>query len=126
MLALIGLLAGLVTISVRPMMTRGKQNAARAEISAICSALESFYSIHGRYPTNDEGVAILHRTTETTEALLSQQPKDPWSRDYQYNTPGRNQPYEVICFGADGREGGTGADADIVSGNLKEGAAKAN
>ena len=122
-LALIGLLAGIVTISVRPMLTRGKQNAARAEIAAIKQALDQFYSIYGRYPTNDEALAILRTPTERIpEPLLTQDPKDPWGRPYQYNEPGREEPYEVICFGADGREGGTGANMDIVSWNLKEGA----
>jgi general secretion pathway protein G len=124
-LALIGLLAGIVTISVRPMLTRGKQNAARAEIANICQALDQFYSVYGRYPTNDEGLLILHQPTERIpEPLLTQRPGDPWGRAYQYNVPGRDQPYEVICFGADGREGGSGADADIVSWDLKEGTGK--
>jgi len=124
-LALIGLLAGIVTIGVRPMLIRGKQNAARAEIAAIRQALEQFYSIYSRYPTNDEGLASLRKPSERiTEPLLSQDPKDPWGRQYQYNAPGRVEPYEVICFGADGREGGTGADMDIVSWDLKEGSGK--
>jgi len=120
-LALIGMLAGIVTISVRPMLTRGKQNAARAEIAAIRQALDQFYSVYGRYPSNDEGLDVLRKPTERIpEPLLTQEPKDPWSHAYQYNEPGRTEPYEVICFGADGREGGTGADMDIVSWDLKE------
>jgi general secretion pathway protein G len=125
-LALIGLLAGIVTIGVRPMLTRGKQNAARAEIASIRQALEQFYSVYGRYPTNEEGLAVLRKPTDRiSEPLLTQDPKDPWGRAYQYNSPGRNEPYEVICFGADGREGGGGADSDIVSWDLKENSTKA-
>ncbi len=124
-LALIGLLAGIVTISVRPMLIRGKQNAARAEIASICQALEQFYSICGRYPTNDEGLAVLRKSSDLIpDPLLTQDPKDPWNRKYQYNQPGRAGPYEVMCLGADGREGGSGADSDVVSWNLKEGLAK--
>ena len=120
-LALISLLAGIVTIAVRPMLVRGKQSAARAEIAHICQALEQFYSVYGRYPTNDEGLAALRKPTEQIpDPLLTQDPKDPWNRAYVYSEPGRNGPYEVICLGADGKEGGTGADMDIVSWNLKE------
>jgi general secretion pathway protein G len=126
-LALIGLLAGIVTISVRPMLTRGKQNAARAEIANIRQALEQFYSLYGRYPTNDEGLAVLRKPSDRTDGpLLTQDPKDPWGRQYQYNAPGRTEPYEVISFGADGREGGSAGDKDIVSWDLKEGAGKGN
>lgn len=119
-LALIGLLAGIVTVNVRHHLVRGKQNAARAEIATIRDALESFYTVVGRYPDNDEGLAILSQSTEQLpEPLLQQKPLDPWGRAYQYNQPGRDEPYEVICFGADGREGGEGADADVVSWDLK-------
>ena len=87
-LALIGMLAGIVTISVRPMLTRGKQNAARAEIAAIRQALDQFYSVYGRYPSNDEGLDVLRKPTERIpEPLLTQEPKDPWSHAYQYNEP---------------------------------------
>jgi general secretion pathway protein G len=124
-LALIGLLAGIVTIGVRPMLTRGKQSAARSEISSIRQALEHFYSVYGRYPTNDEGLLVLRKATEKiSEPLLTQDPKDPWGRAYVYAEPGRKEPYEVICLGADGREGGAGADMDIVSWDLKEAGAK--
>ena len=119
-LALIGLLASIVTINVRAHMIRGKQNAARAEISTVCSALESYYTIMGRYPTTDEGLAALaQKSDKISEPLLNNVPVDPWGHPYVYNQPGRSQPYEVICLGADGREGGEGADSDIQSWNLR-------
>src|SRR4051794_107713 len=120
-LALMAIIAAIVTISVRPLMVKGKQDAARTEIAHVAAALESFYSVYGRYPTNEEGLAILRRKTEKlTEPLLTGDPVDPWGRAYQYNTPGREGPYEVICFGADGKPGGEGADKDIASWNLKD------
>jgi len=118
---IIGLLAGTVTLYVPAYLTQAKQNAARHEISTIVQALEAFYATYGRYPTNDEGLAVLTQPTEKiAEPLLKGMPTDPWSKPYQYNCPGRTQPYEVICYGADGREGGEGADADIGSDNLKK------
>lgn len=119
-LALMAIIAGAVTLSVRPLMARGKQNAATAEIATLRDALESFHTVTGRYPTNEEGLEFLARPSEAfPEPLLTQAPLDPWSRPYQYNQPGRTEAYEVICLGADGREGGTGADADIVSSQRK-------
>jgi general secretion pathway protein G len=120
-LALMAIIAAIVTISVRPLMVKGKQDAARTEIGNICNALEAFHGVYGRYPTNEEGLGILRRKTEKlTEPLLTGDPIDPWGRAYQYNTPGREGPYEVICFGADGKLGGDGGDKDIVSWNLKD------
>jgi general secretion pathway protein G len=119
------IVAAIVTVSVRPLMLKGKQDAARAEVGNICNALEAYYGVYGTYPTNQEGLAVLRRKTEKiNEALLTQEPIDPWGHPYQYNAPGREGPYEVICFGADGREGGAGGDKDIVSWNLKDVAPK--
>jgi general secretion pathway protein G len=54
------------------------------------------------------------------EPPLSNKPIDPWGRLYQYNAPGTNGPYEVICFGADGKEGGENADMDLRSDELQQ------
>ena len=120
-IVIIGLLAGIVTVNVRSYLTKAKQNTARHEIATIVHAMETFYGTYGRYPTNDEGIAILTRPSEKLpEPLLNGKPVDPWGGPYQYNCPGSSGPYELICFGADGREGGDGVDADISSDNLKE------
>ncbi len=122
-IVIIGLLAGVVTVNVRGYLIRAKQNVARQEISTIVRGLETFYATYGRYPTNEEGIAILTRTTEKLpERILDidSEPMDPWGHPYQYNSPGRKDLYEVVCYGADGREGGNGDEADISSDSLKE------
>jgi general secretion pathway protein G len=120
-LVIIGLLASAVTIGVRGYLIKAKQNTARKEIATIVQALETFYATYGRYPTTDEGLAILTKTTEKLPApLLSGDPKDPWSNPYEYKVPGAGNPYDVICCGGDGKEGGDGENADIRSDKLKE------
>jgi general secretion pathway protein G len=124
-LALMAIVATIVAVCIRPLMVKGKQDAARVEIAHICAALDAFYNTYGHYPTNEEGLGILRQKTEKlTEPLLTHDPVDPWGHPYQYNIPGREAPYEVICFGADGRPGGDGADKDIGSWNLKDIAGK--
>lgn len=116
-LVIIGLLAGLVTEKTRSYLIVSKQNAAKVEIAKIIEALEAFYAIHSRYPTNEEGlVPLVEKSDSFPDGLLSKIPKDPWKNDYVYNCPGRNAPFEVICYGADGREGGDGENQDIRSG----------
>ena len=120
-IAIIGLLAGLVTVNVRSHLIRAKQNLARHEMRTVMDALETFNMTYSRYPTNDEGLKILAQPTEKLpEGPLTAEPKDPWDRSYQYNSPGASRPYELICYGADGREGGQGADADITSEQLED------
>lgn len=123
-LALVGVLASIVTVNVRQHLITGKQNAVKAEMSAIMTALETFYTMQGRYPTNEEGLQLLASKPATGgEALLKHLPRDPWGREYQYNNPGQTEPFELICFGADGEEGGDGADADISSESMGEASA---
>jgi len=122
-IVIIGLLAGVVTINVRNYLTRARQNIARQEISTIATALDEYWAVNSRYPTNDEGLDVLTQATEETgESFLDGGPSaliDPWDNPYQYNCPAAEAPYEVISLGADGREGGSGAEADISSVDLK-------
>lgn len=118
-IVIIGLLAGAVSMGVRSYLVAGKQSVAKMEIANICQALDTFYSTFDRYPTNDEGINILTTPSEKfVDGLLSKKPRDPWGNQYQYNSPGRGGPYEVICYGADGREGGEGAERDLSSDEL--------
>jgi general secretion pathway protein G len=107
---IIGLLAGAVALRVRHYVDKAKLQRARSDISTIVSAVEAFYADKSRYPTNEEGLTALPLTTL----------KDPWGRPYQYNCPGHDHPYEVVTYGADGREGGDGEDADLFSWNLED------
>ena len=42
-------------------------------------------------------------------------PADPWGKPYGYRSPGQKGAYDITSYGADGREGGTGAAADITN-----------
>ena len=99
-----------------------RQNAAKTEIARIVGAIETFYSQEARYPTTEEG---LERLTEKVgdafpNGILPKVPLDPWKRPYEYLSPGSTSEFEVICFGADGREGGEGENQDFSSESLDE------
>jgi general secretion pathway protein G len=109
---IIGVLAGTVTLASKHYLDRAKRSRAKADIATYQSALASFYADAGRYPTTDEGLAVL------VPKFIDRVRSDPWGRPYGYACPGRTGAYEVTCLGADGREGGDGADADISSDDL--------
>ncbi len=118
-MVILGMLAGLVAVRTRGYLIASKQNAAKAEIANIVKAIETFYADQGRYPTTDEGIEILAIGTDSwPEGFLNKVPKDPWKNAYEYISPGTTQPYEVICLGADGREGGDGENSDFTSESL--------
>ncbi len=118
-IVIIGLLAGAVTLSVRSYLISSKQNVAKMEIAKISEALNTFYAQYDRFPGNEEGIEILAQPSEKfADGLLSKVPVDPWGNPYEYIHPGRSKPFEIISYGADGREGGTGAEQDISSVDL--------
>ncbi|MEO1535289.1 MAG: type II secretion system major pseudopilin GspG [Planctomycetota bacterium] len=110
---IIGLLAGTVAISVGGYVDRARTNRARSDISTLVTAVESFYATESRYPSNEEGLSVLPIESQT----------DPWGNPYQYNTPGRDGPYEIVSYGADAAPGGDGQNTDIISSELGEGSA---
>ena len=118
-IVIIGILASLVAFRTRSYLVVSKQNAAKLDISRIVQAIDTYYATHDRYPSNDEGLEILTAKDEVfVDGILKSIPLDPWSNPYQYNSPGADSAYEVICLGADKREGGEGADRDLSSEEL--------
>jgi len=121
-IVILGILATVATVSVKGYLVAAKQGVARTEIASICNGLDTFDTLNGRYPSNEEGIEILAQPSERfPEPILKKVPKDPWGNPYQYIHPGQVSAYEVICLGQDGREGGTGADKDISSDDDEDG-----
>jgi general secretion pathway protein G len=115
-IVIIGLLAGVLAVNVRAHMTRANISAAKLELAKIHDHLEIYKQQTGKYPDPASGLtALLQPMADTGEPLLAEADlEDPWRNPYEYVVPGpQNQPYELLCLGADGREGGTGANQDI-------------
>ena len=113
-IVIIALLAGLVGISVAGYTDRARVTKAKADLATIAGAVKSYYGDHGRYPDASEGLSIL------VPEYLEQVVKDPWGGEYQYEYPGQGGAFDVICFGADGREGGEDVDADLTNWSVGE------
>ena len=105
---IIGLLAGIVTFAVTNHLDKAKVRKARADISSYAGAVDLYYAEKGQYPDLRDGLKTL--TPEFIKVLRN----DPWGRPYVFARPGRDgKPYDIVSLGADGREGGTGIDADL-------------
>jgi len=119
-IVIIGVMATVVTISVTDYLVTAKQNVARSEIATIKNALSLHFMQHDRYPSNDEGLALLKKSTpEHPGGILTNDLKDPWGNEYVYVYPGIHGVYDIVSYGADGQEGGTGANTDIASWELE-------
>ena len=111
---IIGLMAGVVTLATTGYLERAKKERARSDIATYSTALDSYYLQKGKFPDTQEGLKVL--VPDFVKAITT----DPWGHPYQYLKPGKSTPYEVISYGADGREGGGGADADILASDLQQ------
>ena len=118
-LVIIGLLAALVGPAIFKNLGPAKQTVARTQINNFISALDSYYLDTSNYPSTHQGLNALFETPGDPDwkgpYLLKSIPNDPWGNPFVYRAPGRNGAYEIISFGADGIEGGTDQDKDIVS-----------
>lgn len=121
-ITIIALIMGLVGPRVLNYLTDSKIKAAKIQIESLGSALDLYYLDVGRYPTTPEGLDALVQRTGNTPLWNGPYlkggavPKDPWGQPYVYRSPGQRAPYDLISFGSDGQEGGTGAGADITNG----------
>ncbi|MDT9000923.1 type II secretion system major pseudopilin GspG [Paucibacter sp. APW11] len=119
-MVIIGLLAGYVGPKFFNQIGKSEVKAARAQIDGLQKALDQYRLDVGRYPTTEQGLLAL--TSKPADEprwagpyLSKALPKDPWHNDYQYRSPGEHGEYDLLSNGRDGRPGGEGEDADIVS-----------
>jgi general secretion pathway protein G len=119
-LTILAMLAALVVPRIFRSLEKAKINTAKAQISAFESALGAYRLDVGSFPTTDMGLQALRTRPAGVENwdgpyLPKELPLDPWGHPYVYRCPSEHGDYEIISYGADGREGGQGNDQDIVS-----------
>jgi general secretion pathway protein G len=120
-ITIIGLIMAIVGPRVLNYLGESKVKAAKIQIESFSSALDLYYLDMGRYPTSSDGLAGLVQRPGNAQEWNGPYlkggvvPNDPWGHPYVYHSPVERAPYEIISFGADGQEGGTGTATDISS-----------
>ena len=120
-LVIIGVLAALIVPNVLDRADDARVTAAKTDIANINQALKLYRLDNQRYPTAEQGLQALVAKPTTGPApqnwkpYLEKLPNDPWGNPYQYLNPGVKGPIDIMSFGADGKAGGEGKDADIGS-----------
>ena len=101
-IVLIGLLATVVTVKVIPMILKGKNTTAKAQLSTFKEAIELYHLNVGTYPeTLDD---LTQTSPNGDEPLLEEIPLDPWNEEYIYEPTG-GDPYLLLSKGEDKMEG---------------------
>lgn len=120
-LGIIAMLAGIVGPQVMKHMGESKTKAAKVQIEDLSAALDMYKLDLGSYPTTDQGLKALIESPDSAKRWngpylrKSKMPLDPWNQEYHYASPGEHGKFDLYTLGADGKEGGTGEDQDIVS-----------
>lgn len=119
-MVILGLLAALVGPRMFGKVGSSKTKAAKAQISLLETALDTYRLDVGKYPTTDQGLEVLRTKPSDVEKwdgpyLPKDVPMDPWGKPYVYRAPGEHGDFDIISYGSDGRQGGEGEDADVVS-----------
>jgi general secretion pathway protein G len=118
-ITIIGLIMGLIGPRVLNYLSESKVKAAKIQLQSFAGALDLFYLDAGRFPSTAEGLTALVKQTPGVGAWNGPYlrggnvPNDPWNHGYLYRSPGEHAPYDIMSYGSDGQEGGSGVAADI-------------
>ena len=119
---LIGLIMAWVVGRVFGQGENAKAKIAKSQMQDVMGALDLYKLDTGKFPTGQDGLKALVQAPSGVSnwngpyLRRAEQLKDAWNNDWIYRSPGTdNRPFEIVSFGADGKEGGEGADRDIKS-----------
>lgn len=120
-LAILGLLAGLVGPQVMKFLGGSKTKTAALQLHDLGATLDLYRLEIGNYPSTDQGLEALVKQPGNAPnwngpyLKKNDVPKDPWGREYNYRSPGQHGAFDIWSLGADNRDGGEGEDKDVVS-----------
>ncbi len=126
---IMGILATYIAPRFMDKADDAKAVKAKVDIATIGTSLKMYRLDNGFYPTTEQGLLALVEKPGTDPVPVnwsekgyfekSRVPKDPWSREYLYFSPGVHDDFDIISYGADGATGGTGKNKDINSWELE-------
>lgn len=122
---ILAILAAIVGPKVLGRTDDAKIAEAKLQIKNLETALKLYKLDNGFYPTTEQGLeALVNKPTiepmpkkYKDEGYLEKRkvPKDPWGNPFIYVSPGSHGDFDIVSYGADGKQGGEGKDADINS-----------
>jgi general secretion pathway protein G len=120
-IVIIGMLAGIVVPNVMDSRDKASISKARADFTALQTALKLYRIDNYVFPTTEQGLEALVTQPSIapvprnwkSSGYLDSLSKDPWGNEYQYMSPGEGHEYDIYSLGADGVSGGEGLAADL-------------
>lgn len=106
---LVAIFVGLGTVYFMGQLDKGKIDAARQQSYEIAKALDLYKLQTGAYPSSSEGLDVLVNPARG-QAIMTEIPKDPWGRDYNFANPGTHNQKGFDVW-SDGPSGDGGENA---------------
>lgn len=119
---ILGVLAAVIAPRLIQRVGQSKRAVAEANAASLASAVKLFIADHGA-PEPGATIDILWTRPSTVEESVWQpyvsspdQLLDPWGNKFALRIPGEKNTYDfdIVSYGADGRPGGEGENADII------------
>jgi len=122
---ILGILAAIIAPRLIGRTDDAKVAQAKIQTKNFETALKLFKMDNGFYPSTEQGLEALIKEPEIGQipkhyrkgGYLEKKgiPPDPWDNAYVYISPGTDNDYDIISYGADREPGGEGYDADITN-----------
>lgn len=123
-LVILGLVAGVFTVSIAGRFNQSKQELAKSQLGLIDGQVQTYYTQKSAWPPTDRGLGVLtgpEASPSDAFYMTEDQLLDPWGNRFYIIVPGPDgHPYELVSYGADGQPGGTNENADLSSLNLRD------
>lgn len=122
-LAILGLLIGLVAPAALRQLGSAKEKIAHQSIERLATVLDMYKLDVGSYPTTDQGLqALISRPPGITQwsgpyLKGDKVPEDPWGRPFVYHNPSQRAGHEfdLYSLGPSGQTNTTGDSAAIYN-----------
>lgn len=121
-LAIIGLLVGLVGPRMLERLDTSKVTTTETQIHMLRTALDTLRLDIGRYPSTEEGLALLMKPPTDPDLrarwrgpyLEDALPNDAWGHPFNYASTGTgNPPYTLYSYGPEGKASNDGSKKGI-------------
>ena len=122
-LVILGILATFIGPKIMGHPEEARRTKAVVQIQALETALKTYRLDNGVYPSTEQGLQALVEPPKSGKLPgkwraggyleKGRVPLDPWGNPFIYLSPGVKGEFDLSSFGADGENGGEGADKDI-------------
>lgn len=105
-IAIILTLMSVLMFGVFQVFGQSQVDTTRLMMDKISQRVQIYKLRNKKVPSGSDGLGAVFAGEEV--------PRDAWDNEFRYVSPGPNgKDFDLISLGADGREGGSGNDADI-------------